>query len=654
MIYYVSTKGSDYQEGTRTAPFRTINHAAEIAVAGDIVRVFGGTYREWVDPKCGGTSDFNRIIYEAVEGEHPIIKGSEIITGWEKENGTVWKKVITNEIFGDFNPYAKEVEGDWLANPFFEDYRVHLGDVYVNGQSFFEAKSLEDLYDNTPRTVGYQHPVRIGEDLIRYPERTIYKWYAEVSPDCTTLYCNFQQYDPNTVLVEINVRPCCFYPKTTGINYITLRGFEFAQAACPWAPPTSHQIGMIGPHWSKGWIIENNHIHDAKCSAISLGKEETTGHNLYTRFGRKSAHRNQLEAVFAALKKGWSRETVGSHIVRNNEIHDCGQNGIVGHMGCIFSIIEHNHIYNIGKKHEFFGYEMGGIKLHCPLDVVIRNNNIHHCIYGTWLDWEAQGARVTANLFYANTCDLMVEVSHGPYCVDHNILLSPLAFTNWSQGGAFIHNLICGQIYQRKVLERQTPYHYPHSTMVAGYTHTYGGDDRYYNNIFAGLVENSDIGAVRWGNPIDSYSQFTAFCDQFSDPNQYWDLIAAEPKEEFKKFTNIPQPIWLKDNAYSGNAVPSVHEKNPTVADGLSLQITENNGEWTLQVDVPAQFVEMNCEPVTTERLGEPRIAAMPFDAPDGSPLDFSKDFVGNIHDDQLFPGPFAVLKAGKQTIKLW
>ena len=77
---------------------------------------------------------------------------------------------------------------------------------------------------------------------------------------------------------------------------------------------------------------------------------------------------------------------------------------------------------------------------------------------GTWLDWQAQGSRLTANLFYANDRDLMIEVSHGPYLVDHNVSLSQYAFDNWSQGGAFVHNLFCGKISDRAVLRRTTPY----------------------------------------------------------------------------------------------------------------------------------------------------------------------------------------------------
>ena len=107
------------------------------------------------------------------------------------------------------------------------------------------------------------------------------------------------------------------------MNYITVRGFEMAQAACPWTPPTADQPGLIGANWSKGWIIENNIIHDAKCSGISIGKEASTGHNLCTRRHRKPGYQYQMEAVFRALKIGWSKEKIGSHIIRNNVIYDC-------------------------------------------------------------------------------------------------------------------------------------------------------------------------------------------------------------------------------------------------------------------------------------------------------------------------------------------
>ena len=220
------------------------------------------------------------------------------------------------------------------------------------------------------------------------------------------------------------MRETCFYPSRPFVNYITVSGFEMAQAACPYTPPTADQVGLVGPHWSRGWVIENNRIHDAKCSAISLGKEISTGDNESTRTHRKSGYQYQKEAVYKALHAGWEKGVVGGHVVRGNVIYDCGQNGVVGHMGCAFSLIEGNHIYRIGAKREFFGWEVAAIKMHAAVDTVVRGNRVHDSVLGMWLDWQAQGTVVDSNVFYRNTRDVMTEVTHGPITFMNNVFAS--------------------------------------------------------------------------------------------------------------------------------------------------------------------------------------------------------------------------------------
>ena len=104
MIYHVSVHGCDAAAGTPEAPFRTIGRAALAAKPGDTVQVHSGEYREWVDPQTGGLNDDERIVYEAAPGEHPVIKGSEIVTDWERVSDTVWKRTLPNAMFGDWNP----------------------------------------------------------------------------------------------------------------------------------------------------------------------------------------------------------------------------------------------------------------------------------------------------------------------------------------------------------------------------------------------------------------------------------------------------------------------------------------------------------------------------------------------------------------------
>ena len=270
ITYHVAKNGSDKNNGSKETPFFTIQKAADIAVAGDTVVVHEGEYREWVRPRNGGAHENCRIVYQAAEGEHVVIKGSEKVENWELVEGTVWKTEIANSLFGAENPFTLEIMGDWLKEPY--DNPVHRGDVYLNGRSLYEAQSLEEVKNPKARYASPYDTWENREEKILNPEYTIYQWYAEVNDETTVIYANFQGANPNKELTEINVRSYCFYPEVTGLNYITVRGFEMAHAATPWTPPTAVQPGLLGCNWSKGWIIENNHIHDSKCSGISIGK----------------------------------------------------------------------------------------------------------------------------------------------------------------------------------------------------------------------------------------------------------------------------------------------------------------------------------------------------------------------------------------------
>ena len=642
--YHVAVTGCDSNSGPKDQPFRTISRAASLAMPGDRVIVHEGEYREWVKPAQGGTGSVSRITYEAAEGERVVIKGSERITSWEPVEGSVWKAVLPNSFFGTYNPYQEVLGGDWFIYP--ADNSLHTGDVYLNGKSFYEAKSLDEVKNPVIRTEGVNPPWMKHPEAILQPEDTVFQWYAETDRDTTVIYANFQGANPNEELTEINVRKCCFYPEKTGINYITVRGFEMAQAACPWTPPTADQPGLLGTNWSKGWIIENNRIHDARCSGISIGKEASTGHNLCTRTHRKPGYQYQMEAVFRARQIGWSKETIGSHVIRNNEIYDCGQNGIVGHMGCVFSEIAHNHIYNIAVKHEYFGYEIGGIKLHAAIDVQIHHNNIHNCTLGTWLDWQAQGTRVSKNLYYANDRDLMVEVTHGPYLVDNNIFASSYNFDNIAQGGAYLHNLCCGTMRREDVLDRSTPYHFPHTTEVAGTTVVYSGDDRIFQNIFLGgtvtYTEQSVHGTEGYNGRTNSLEE-------------YINDVVSRGNGDLEQFKHVKQPVYIRGNAYLKGAKPYEREENTYVSDtDPAVRIVEEDGKTYLELNGEKGMLEIPTEVYGTEKLGMPRITEAPYENPDGTPIVFDTDYLGQARSGQPAAGPMEGLKEGMNRILVW
>jgi parallel beta-helix repeat protein len=475
--YHVSVSGSDRNPGTRVKPFRSISRAVKKANAGDIITVHAGIYRELVSPITGGT--FNEpITYRAAPNEKVEIRGSEQVNNWILESPGVWKLVLPNSYFGNYNPYTDLIYGDWF---FPLKRRLHTGEVYLNGQALYEAPSMANVKNAKPEALPVSTPNALTPD---------HTWYTEQKDGQTIIYARFQNFDPNEDLIEINVRSACFYPPTTGVNYITVQGFTMKQAATQWAAPTAEQVGIIGTNWSKGWIIENNTISDSKCVGVTLGKDRASGQNLWSADMSKEGSDLYNEMIRLVAARDWNKSNIGSHIVRNNTIYNCGAAGICGSLGAIYSQIRDNHIYDIYTRRNYYGAEMAGIKIHGAIDVIIKGNNVSNAFIGLWLDWMAQGTQIISNTFSDNDyVDFFSEVNHGPYSFDNNIMLSEMAFRDWSEGGTFTHNLFGGKL-SRAPQDRQTPYFKMHSTEIIGINKISGGKDRFTSNYF--LIDDQE------------------------------------------------------------------------------------------------------------------------------------------------------------------
>ncbi|NUM52251.1 MAG: right-handed parallel beta-helix repeat-containing protein [Candidatus Hydrogenedentes bacterium] len=585
--YHIAPTGSDTNDGSAAHPFKTISAAAERAQPGDTITVHEGIYRECVTPARGGESDKRRIVYQAAPGEKVEIKGSEIVKGWEKVQDDTWKAVIPNTLFGAFNPYSDLIHGDWF-DPKGRDH--HTGAVYLNGDWLMEAATLDEVLK----------PVGDGP-----------LWFGQVDNDTTTIWAQFKNADPNRETVEINVRQTVFYPAKPGVNFITVRGFTLRDAATPWAPPTAEQIGLIGTHWSKGWIIESNMVSHSKCVGIALGKYGDQWDNTSA-----NTAEGYVLTIQRALENGWSKQNIGHHIVRNNTISHCEQAGIVGSLGAVFCRIYGNTIHDVHVRRLFGGAEMAGIKIHGAIDTEIRGNRIYRTILGIWLDWMAQGTRVTSNLLYENAGqDLFVEVNHGPFVVDNNVFLSETALLDMSEGGAYVHNLIAGTLIQRPELSRSTPFHKAHSTELAGLEKIQGGDDRFYNNIFVGH------------NGLAEYDKATL-------------------------------PIHASGNVYLKGAAPSKTESDPLVRPDSdpAIELRDDNGTLDLHIAIdPDWFAARKCQLITTKELGVAKISGLPYVNSDDSPLRIDKDYVGKKRAaSRLQPGPFQLPAGDKHTLRVW
>jgi hypothetical protein len=71
--FYVSTTGDDSNPGTQTAPWRTVQHAADTVRAGSTINVRGGVYEELVSIKASGNQSDGYITFRSYPGERAIL-----------------------------------------------------------------------------------------------------------------------------------------------------------------------------------------------------------------------------------------------------------------------------------------------------------------------------------------------------------------------------------------------------------------------------------------------------------------------------------------------------------------------------------------------------------------------------------------------------
>jgi hypothetical protein len=76
--FYVSTTGDDSNPGTQTAPWRTVQHAADTVRAGSTVNVRGGVYEELVTIKTSGNATDGFITFKSYPGETAVLDAEHI------------------------------------------------------------------------------------------------------------------------------------------------------------------------------------------------------------------------------------------------------------------------------------------------------------------------------------------------------------------------------------------------------------------------------------------------------------------------------------------------------------------------------------------------------------------------------------------------
>lgn len=377
--YYVDAdQGNDaLGNGTDVNPWKTIGKAAEIAQAGDTVKIRSGVYRETVTPAHSGTAG-NPITYEADAGADVTISGAELVTTpWSVHAGNVYKTTTTlgmgewkNQVYVDgtavdlarwpnagpdpMHPVFNEVD-EGTDNTKIVDAALTQPDGYWDGAAVVVldktrwgiASSIVSSYTTGQLNLGTIHTYGLG--IIGEYGSPYYligklaaldganEWYYDSGS--TTLYLQTADgSDPTGHEVEVKARNLAF--DLDGKHHIRVKGIDMFASTVDTTNSSFIELDGIDVKYPSHYeLTHTGNEHNWKTSGILLGgsnnvlKNSTVAYspgNLVTLGGENNQVVNNL-LHDAAYGPFYTTET--SNIVVRGEGH----------------LVSHNTMYNSGR-----------------------------------------------------------------------------------------------------------------------------------------------------------------------------------------------------------------------------------------------------------------------------------------------------------------
>ncbi len=626
-------------DGSAARPFRTIQAAAQAAQPGDTVRVRPGIYRERVMPPRGGEA--GRPIRYVSEVRHgAVVKGSDVWTpAWRQEEAGLYSGAVDDALFTDRdyvdggNPYRIPYEWDKVRNKLpphpFKSVEWTLGQVFLDGAPLRETSSRDEL------------------------ARSDTGWWYD--PAAQRIVVKSGARPPAARVVEITARRGVFRPKRKGLGYIELHGFVFEHCANQfpaqfWKLPENAQSGMVGTRGGHHWVIADNIIRHAKSIGLSFGNS-----------GVGSADQTAFDNELPAGADG-SRTQCGFHRITGNLFF---ANGAIGAMGSNHTdvVFEHNVFVGNNALHNT-AFETGGIKTHAAYGLRIECNWFldNECM-GVWLDNTWRSCRISRNVFAGNRgravfLEMDNNTARTACVVDCNLFLggrpelvsalavrsaAPEIWRPWSagiyghdaDGVRILHNLFAGDgygLYFRKITgrkggaafitvlgnlfmgERMTPVCLPVDNPPS-----------VRENFFDANIYPAASAATRFA--VTGWSR---------DPKVGVDRVgldrlitsaggAASGLPPFGEAGKPPAGYYLTFAQWRSALGHDPH--SATIASTCDLERTA----WTLELSVPETVPVVN----------------------PGAAPEVARDFFGEPLSEARIAGPFASLRAGRQTMKL-
>ena len=473
--YYVATNGSDGAEGSLGSPFKTINHAAQLARPGDTVVVRAGTYRETVTPARSGTSG-GRITYKPYDGERVTISGADRVGGWSNHSGSVYKApqdwdlgLGRNQVFVDgrmmiearwpnttldYSRPRKATFDDVDASSSYvemEDAALTHGDGFWDGAVIhFEPGEgwvgqtgrvedsgpgrLEFSYDNMGRKAGPE----AGDTYYLTGKFKALDAATEWFHDDGTLYLWAPEGDnPAGHTVEAKRRQHAFVLKDR--EHITVEGFDIFAAGIITNRNSSHlRLASLSASYVSHWTVQESGWEQPHDTGIYLDGENnvivdsavaySAGHGIVLSGENSRAENNVVRDVAYNAGDSAGIRTVGE-----------------GH------VITKNSVYNTGRA---------GMKLSNSTDLKVTHNLIHDAMLQTTdgggiytFGMDGRGTEIAYNRIYNvkaggfGAVGIFLDNSSSNYVVHHNVVWNTnhaMKLNYTSRGHRVYNNTLAG------------------------------------------------------------------------------------------------------------------------------------------------------------------------------------------------------------------
>jgi parallel beta-helix repeat protein len=284
--YYVSPSGADTAAGSQSAPWRTLQHAADQLQPGDSVQIGAGLYRESVRLPRGGTAQAP-VTLAAQPGARVVVTGADrLADGWTRVPGPDpvyshdWPHVFPIDYRADRTPV--------LSHP---DDREHeltgrAEQVIESGRVMRQTLRREQLAP--------------GSFFVDLAAKRLFVW----------LHTNG---DPKQAEIEASTRDTWLTAEPS-VSYVHVRGITFRYAANH-AQRGAFVIGSLftgSP--ARDWVVEDCVFERTNACGASFSGE---GHRFRRRvfqdngqlgFGTARCHLTRMEAcgVYRNNTKGYS------------------------------------------------------------------------------------------------------------------------------------------------------------------------------------------------------------------------------------------------------------------------------------------------------------------------------------------------------------